>query len=174
MADVFNFKGLSLAGATTSNGHAIPVYDDWGDSLFLVEDMGGNFSYPVRIIRARSWEAAYEINLDESPTVPQSEAIDCYGWTMRGADRDQWRRVPDTSFCDLRGFTRETRRAYFESTGKVFHNGVECEPDLIEGYEYQSNGIGTGIVDVGHYLQVNEIDPGYLRREGIRLAFSVD
>lgn len=30
-------------------------------------------------------------------------------------------------------------------------------PDLVEGYEYQSNVTGTGIVDVGHYAWLREL-----------------
>jgi hypothetical protein len=31
-------------------------------------------------------------------------------------------------------------------------------PELIEGYEYQSNASGTGIVDVGHYAWMREVE----------------
>ncbi len=36
---------------------------------------------------------------------------------------------------------------------------AECEgPDIIEGYEHQSNASGTGIVSMGHYSWMNAAD----------------
>ena len=51
---------------------------------------------------------------------------------------------------------------------------VACENwddiNLIEGYRYQSNFTGTGIVGVGHMESLDPLTPDYLKQSGIRLT----
>ena len=58
-------------------GTPITIYDDGFGPLWLYREAGGLQG----IVRAQSWEAAYEICQDEIMTrVPQEEVIEAYGF----------------------------------------------------------------------------------------------
>lgn len=71
-----------------------------------------------RIIRASSWYTAYAIHIDEEPTIPESELPEAYGFDS----------------------PEEFRAAVEEANRQGYY------PDLAEGYRYQDNATGTGIV----------------------------
>ncbi len=113
------------------------------------------------------FESAWEAWVDAMPTIPESELIEAYG-----PDSGEHR---GTSFYDLafdearenapRCFTPEwdayhaAIRATAERMLKEYGSEGQQYPDLIEGYEHQSNASGTGIVSMGHYASMHEADP---------------
>jgi hypothetical protein len=102
----------------------VPIkhYDDGIGPLWLY---GIEFGATM-VIRAKSFESAYEIMLDESETIPEDEVHETYGFD-----------------------TREEMLA---------HEGEW--PELIEGYHYQANFSGTGIVSVSHYEWLRAYESG--------------
>jgi hypothetical protein len=130
--------GTQLAGAKTSSGYDLRYYDDCMGPLWVCGEEFG----PSWIIRAQSYESAYEIWTDERPTIPQDEVHEAYGF-----DSDA-----DMLECDRQ--CREGWREY---------------PDLIEGYTYQSNFSGTGIVATGHCEWLHELTPERLRDIGVSI-----
>ena len=98
---------------------------DWYDEGIGPLWVCGNESGPTRIIRALSFDVAWEIMVDGMATIEPAELPEAYGFDSQ-AELD----------------------AAVES-GEW--------PDLIEGYEFQSNASGTGIVDVGHYAWLREL-----------------
>jgi len=106
----------SLLSAETEYGTAIRIYDDgWGPLWIYSTDPYGSIAM---VVRAQTFEQAYECAIDESPTIDASEVHEAYGCESQ---------------AQLDALVEEE----------------EC-PDLIEGYQHQSNSTGTGIVDVGH------------------------
>lgn len=99
-------------------------YDDgrWNGRWFVGSRECGPWIVPALLIRADSWGSAYDIFLDESPTVPVDELHEAYG----ADDKDEFDRI----VADAR-------------------NGA-CEwPELSDEYSYQSNSSDTGIVYSG-------------------------
>jgi hypothetical protein len=97
------------------------------------------------IIRAQDWHSAYEIAIDESPTVPVEELHEAYGF--------------------------ETREE-MEKADKLAQGGLAEWPDLQEGYQYQSNASGTGVVFSGYYEWLEPFTSEYLKREEIRIRIA--
>ncbi len=84
----------------------------------------------IGIVRARTWEDAYGIVEDEFlPVVPADEVHEAYGMTAE----------------EFHSKTHQERNESGEW------------PDLLEGYSYQSNATGTGIVY--HDLNGEQLDP---------------
>ncbi len=102
-------------------GHEIAFWDNGFGPLYVYQEACGNFGCVRGVVRAESWETAFECVMDEilKPIHP-SEVHEAYGF----ASRDE---------MDLK------MRIAKES-------GQDWCPELIEGYRYQGNGTGTGIV----------------------------
>lgn len=95
-----------------------------------------------RIVRAQSWEDAYEIHIDEEPPIETSELWEAYG---------------------------------FDSPEAFQVAIVEAEvsghyPELIDGYQYQSNCTGTGIVSTDYNETLDPLTSEMVRELGIRLT----
>jgi hypothetical protein len=125
-------RDTTLVSATTENGYELAVYDDGDGPLWLY---GQEFGCSM-VIRARSFEQAWGIMLDESFTIEDSEVWEAYGYNSE----EEYAAV-----CD---------RIMAEEADGVYPEW----PGLAEGYEYQSNFTGTGIVDVGHYSWLREAE----------------
>lgn len=110
---------LSLA---IYKGRPVRTYDDGFGSLFVY---GAEFG-PSIVIRAMSWEDAYEIAIDESPAIPYSEVPEAYGFDNK------------------------------EEFSAAIQDGHDLE--LTEGYQFQSNSTGTGIVFSGYYDWLTPIE----------------
>lgn len=134
--DVFEMKSdMELIDATL-NGRKIPiVYDDMIGSIWVYSsaDRGGI----VAVIRAKSLESAYEIMLDESPTISEEDVPEAYGYDS------------------------------VEELNKVLEDGDY--PELLEGYQYQANFSGTGIVYVGLNGEMLERYSKYHYNNGLKL-----
>lgn len=113
----------------------IRTYDD-GDGPLWVFGRNPYAGQPEMVIRARSFETAWEIAIDECATIPESEVPEAYGFYS-------------SDHADPAKALRDAADAA--------HAGLGEYPELVEGYEYQSNCTGTGIVDVGRYAWLREM-----------------
>lgn len=121
------------------------------------------------VIRTNNESNAYEIAIDESRTIEPDEVPEAYGFYFMQAKScfapdkgEPWYICSDTEFGQMVseavlkctgdrkciGDTFATREDALQFALE-FIQEHECE--LIEGYQYQSNSSGTGIVNVGHY-----------------------
>lgn len=128
-------------------GHPIRYYDDGYGPLWILRDTCGI----IGIIRTRNESEAYEIAGDEfrTPIAPEDipEAYGAYDHL-----RDYLVSQGHEDNYDLSEFCTRYAPAYFA----VVAAGDNC-PELTEGYEYQSNAKGTGIVPVD--LNGEALDP---------------
>lgn len=130
----------SLVGAhNRESNFPIDCYDDSDGPLWL---FGHEFGTTM-VIRARSFEAAWEIAIDEAKTIADDEVPEAYGFYGDSADEE---------------LRMAGERA--EETGDY--------PELVDGYYMQSNCSGTGIVDIGHYAWLREMT--HDDADGIRLV----
>ena len=142
------------------------------------------FEYSAHVlICAGSFEDAWSTWVDTLPPIAEDELIEAFGVVDRDDVREAYERGHG-----------ECPRWGDQEAWRVWHDGLKLaqtwwlanvgndltnplDPDgpllsddtlnLIEGYEYQSNATGTGIVNVGHYAWMNEIDPAAITFEGI-------
>jgi hypothetical protein len=112
------------------------VYDDGEGPVWAFGD-----EYGVKLfVRAKSFETAYEIAIDESPTIDQKDVPEAFG------------------FCG-----EDAAEQCAEAHRLAQENGDDY-PELEEGYQFQSNFTGTGIVDVGYSTWLREVDRDDLER----------
>ncbi len=147
------------------NGRELPVVFEetsLSDASWYVASRDA-YGSPDMLILAGSWESAYEAWIDESPTITEDELPEAY--LVPGADSYQ-------TFDDLARENLEKLNPKTEGESwEAYHARVVAEglrllralpndacPELAEGYRYQSNFTGTGIVDGGHYETMSEID----------------
>jgi hypothetical protein len=131
----------TLAGATV-NGSNVAVYDDFGDNVYVYGQYG-----PKLVIRAQSWEDAYNIAIDECTTIEPEDVPEAYGfdgWDSAGIKTEET-------------YSPETAKERFEAAMEAADETGEY-PELLEGYTYQSNVTGTGIVAVGHHEWLRDVD----------------
>ena len=126
------------------------------DEFFVAGDDGGTWI----LIHARSFEDAWEAWIDERPTIPESELPEAYGVDDM-PEMTAWKEVnpypgagPEFQAWVERKNPEAIRILPARDTAARDGNGEY--PELIEGYEMQSNFTGTGIVDVGHYLWMRQ------------------
>jgi len=104
---------------------------------------------PTHMICAPNESDAYGIWLDVQPTISHDDLDDAYGFSCR-ASYNLYCRLRDDENNDVNLMLArklgELEEVSFDSSD------VESWPNLVEGYDYQPNASGTGIVDVGHYL----------------------
>jgi hypothetical protein len=124
----------------SESGHVYKAYDDGQGPWWLYRDASGLMCF----IRARSYESAYEVFLDE------------FAW-----------RISEDDLPEAYGLSKQE----FEQ----FNDRLGCcpgeYPDLIEGYHYQPNATGTGIVSVD--LNGESLEPvtgALLERLNIKLS----
>lgn len=114
----------------------------------LIDDYGGIYSYDPKhsvlvvifnecgythLIYADGEGSAWDAWLDEQETVPPEDVHEAYGTFDRMIEA---------------GFDREHAT---KNAREYYEQNADQEWELIEGYEYQANATGTGIVEVGHY-----------------------
>jgi hypothetical protein len=104
------------------------AFSEYGRALTVVDDSynGQLWTYGqelgiIAVVRADSFESALEAVYDELPTVPADELFEAYGF--------------------------DTDAAYQQAVADAGDNGI----DLAEGYTYQANASGTGIVNHGYH-----------------------
>ena len=114
----------TIVSATSRFDHPIRFWDDGMGPLWLYRDAGGT----IGIVRAQTWEDAYECVLDEI----------------------------------LQPISVEDAKEAFDENG-----------ELMEGYQFQPNSTGTGIVSIdlnGEQLEPLTVD--LLRRMEIKVKLS--
>jgi hypothetical protein len=165
LADILDFIDDPSKFVLTVDGHEVKFHDDYGLSCgsngeFFVA--GHEFGACV-LIHASSFDSAWETWIDESETIPESEVAEAYGVP----DSDEikaWQELNPFpgAFSESYGAWRDSKDAeekrILKSWGDAAQAGEREYPEVIEGYECQSNASGTGIVDVGHYAWMNEAD----------------
>ena len=174
---------LTLVGARTKYGTQLHVYDDGFGPVWLYREADGL----TGVVRARTWESAYEICQDEIMTlVPEDEVHEAYGlYTITHNNKiylcpdmelpstvTRWEsfnnEIPGRVVIGWFNTMHQVRRA----CERIIEDN---ELDLIDGYEYQPNATGTGIVST--CLNGQELEPltADLRSElGITLQVTQD
>ena len=103
---------------------------------------------------------------------------DAYGAPTRIISADTWEGAYDACIDDLPTIeASEVFEAYGFEDQASFDQTVENDPDtleLSEGYQYQSNATGTGIVNVGHYESLNPLTTDYVKRNGIKITIGIE
>lgn len=132
----------TLHAACSIHGNPIPVSDDACGSLWLYRTAGGY----QHLVRSDSFESALEAVYDDMPTVPEEDIHEAYGFcVMRDPLTPSWWCLIDEACPQPRylGTYRNRREAYQHALGLL--TGLDGR-DLAEGYTYQANASGTGIV----------------------------
>lgn len=109
---------------------------------------------PTCLVHACGYEDAWSAWLDEQPTIPESELPHAYN-VYDSTEMRVWREanpLPAFGSGEWQAY-RDAERAEIE---RVF--GLRNNWELVEGFEFQNNGSGTGIVDVGLYATMGEAD----------------
>jgi hypothetical protein len=121
------------------------IDEGWnGCPLFL---LGHEFG-PTHLIRASSFDDAWEAWVDSQNTVAEDDLWEAYGFDSE----DSYKAFNLLFGQDLKEQAWVIAKADgIEGCGVTVPNDY---PLLAEGYEYQSNASGTGIVEVGHYAWV--------------------
>lgn len=169
----------NLISAVNEHGRSIPIHDDGSGKLWAY----GHEYGIVRIIRADSYESAYGIAVDESPTIEPDELHEAYGFYLMQACRwcDVKSKAPfyvlsdhdehgemvseKTLVCngDRRSIADAPTKKEALALAKAYIS--EHEMDVIEGYSQQDNASGTGIVNVGDYEWLREITETELKEK---------
>ena len=134
---------MELKSETTIIG----ATSEYGTPIEVVDEGSTVFAYGDEpygsvclIITADSWEAAYDAAIDALPTIDPADLPEAYGYDTQKELDAACAAAPDSCV------------------------------DLAEGYCYQSNFTGTGIVNEGHYAWLWEVDAEWLMATGVRLA----
>lgn len=147
------------------DGHAVKLIDDYGMSCGSNAEwyVAGHEFGPCVLVHAKGFESAWEAWIDESPTIAESELTEAYG-VPDSEEIETWKEknpAPPYYSGDWREWAdrlHAEEKRILAVWGDAAHAGEREYPELIEGYEYQSNASGTGIVDVGCYAWMNEAD----------------
>jgi len=100
-----------------------------------------NYEAPTWIVRAQSFEEALETVYDEMRPVPEDEVHEAYGF--------------------------DTRAEFDAAVRKLDGSGDYLE--LTDGFYYQSNASGTGIVFPGYHEALEELTPALAERLGVEI-----
>ncbi len=128
-------------------------------------EFGATWLIAVPAYHGDGFESAWGAWVDVLPTIPESELVEAYG--PEG--------TPDGSFLDMAwDIARPNAPQHYEPTWDAFIAEIHANakrmlesyteenpdkyPDLIKGYEMQSNCSGTGVVSMGHYSWMREAD----------------
>ena len=146
------------------DGLEVKFQDEYGLSCGSNAEwfVAGHEFGPSVLIHAQSFEDAWGAWIDEASTIPENEVFEAYG-VDDSEEMASWREAhPIASYFgpeyDTWAAARlvEARRILCDWEDKA-RAGEREYPELIEGYEMQSNCSGTGIVDVGNSW-MNEAD----------------
>jgi len=162
---------------TGSYGYRIRTYDDAFGPLWLYRTA----DHLTAMVRAQTFEGAYEIVEDEIlEPIDADDVIEAYGFYVTSnrhdhpkPDKEVWYAKRDTNFH------QEPMEAAFpterQAVAYCLERIQEEELDLVEGYAYQPNATGTGIVShclSGEYLETPTRE--YLHELGICLILETD
>lgn len=158
---------ISYDGNTISPEHLIlegTISDS--DTAFFVagHEFGPSHLITVPAYRGDGFDAAWEAWVDSLNPIPKEELIEAYGpeGTPNGSFLDEAHAAargdgPPHYSPDWPAHIAAIHAAARKALEEYAIDG-ERYPDLIEGYEQQSNASGTGIVSMGHYASMHEAD----------------
>lgn len=153
--------------SATINGKTLRVYDDCMGVLWLYGMEYG----PTMLIRANSLEDAIGIAHDESPAIEVDDLPEAYGFYLMQAckwneqnstakwyvlsDHDDHGEMVSAEVLVCTGDRRsigcyDTKQEARDACMEYVNDNAD-DIYLIEGYVYQPNSTGTGIVSVGHH-----------------------
>lgn len=168
-AEPCHMTTMELRGATV-DGDPTKVYDDGSGPVWAYEESFGILG----IVRADTFQSAWEIVTDEIlEPISEEDVLEAYGFDIR--------ELPKVGQFSLSTYTLHDESEYpavlvghYTSHGaanEVAHYLLKTsDRNLQEGYEYQSNASGTGIVqmDLNHHNLV-QVTQEYLDERGITL-----
>ncbi len=85
---------FSLVSAT-QNGNPLPVWDGGWGKIYLVWDNCGYSCHPIGAVRARNWEEAYEIAVDEIFPGPDAGELAEYDAACATVTDDNYPELPE-------------------------------------------------------------------------------
>lgn len=97
------------------------------------------------IVACDGYENAHEALMDELPTIAVEDIPEAYG------------------------FYGDDAQARFDAQGEEDSDKLE----LVEGYVFQSNSTGTGIVSTGHYENLTVLTVERIRESGLQIKIGV-
>ena len=160
----------SITKVTDKNGNDIPFYDDGYGPLYVYHDQCGHFSFVAGIVRARSFETAYEIVEDEFlPEADESleEIIKEYGFRR---DHVKIMRSPvgvefiadgsplDTACVFVRWETVETPDPEAWPENELFQEAFTFRPNGPKTGDVHKHGIASKNLDGVHLREVGDED----------------
>ena len=114
---------------------------------------GNEFGY-THLILSDSFDSAWEEFIDQSETIPESELPDAYGAFDKFVEHME--KLGHENAYQLREFCTRYESDFFRIESERMQEAGDYW-ELIEGYEYQSNFTGTGIVFTGHCTYLHEL-----------------
>ena len=162
-----NYETIELINPEIMEMETKKYYDDGGENHYLVGHEFGS----IMVIRADSLESAWEIFIDESPTIERDELPNAFGfYIMRSnpetnayyicSDHDDHGELTSEKILVCNGDRRTIGKPFQTESAAIdfcMEYVTEHEIDLAEGYEYQSNSTDTGIVNIGHHTTIKQI-----------------
>lgn len=146
--------GLAYADGS-DHGTTIKVTDESRDETDPWLLFGMEYG-PMHLIRADSEQSAYEIFVDEQPTIEASEIHEAYNAFDKLVEWLVERGHENTS--TLRGFANRWDDLFFKMALANAGDDFWDEWPLDEAYAMQSNSSGTGIVNLGHYVWYRKLE----------------
>lgn len=148
---------VTIIGAKNEFNRSLQVYDDFSGSLYVYGQEYG----PIGIIRADSCESALEIAYDEFLVPIDSDEIpEAYGF---------WQYEEEGTFFLKDEDSSETYPFASADARQEYLQVLLEDRDLVEGYYYQANATGTGIVNAGYYEWLESFTQELAERFGITL-----
>lgn len=165
----------ALESAASEHGTPIRTYDDGYGPLYVYRTSLGI----TGIVRAMSWEGAYDCVLDEILTpIDASDIPDAYGAFEYLRDHPTlgkfWRTGED-GFSSSWKLKRVTPSQLAAEVFACRSKAPDFAPELQEGYRHQPNATGTGIVNIdlnGESLDL--LTPEFIESAGIVLTIVDD
>lgn len=165
LSDIVSFVESPEEFTFTLDGREIPrFYNDDGTVNGKTRFYAAGFEFgATHVIACDSFETAWTTWVDELPAIPEEELIEAYGpdsGEYRGKSfydmaiemyQKEQECLPrgNQSWDEVRAIARRMLESYMVE-GKRY-------PELVEGYEHQSNATGTGVVATGYYAWMREV-----------------
>ena len=157
----------TLTAVCNGAGNLVPSYDGaFGDWYIYVGNIG-YWTCPFALVRELSWSDAYDAAIDVMPTIAQEDIPEAYGlWVHEVAD--SWLITDETA--------NENSLQTFSTEQAAISAALDlCQDrDLAEGYTYQSNFTGTGIVSLPEYEDLRPVNPETLSERGLVLIWETE
>lgn len=121
---------------------------------------GPSWLIHVESYHGDGFESAWEAWVDSMHTIDKEELIEAYSpGRGKGSFLDMAVDAEREDTPDHR-VDQAGHDEWWDRVRRAANEALEAceEAELVEGYSYQSNATGTGIVSMGHYAQIHEAD----------------